>query len=185
MRGFRTRFTYANVMATLAVFLGMGGSAVAAQHYLLSSTRQIAPKVLRSLKGRVGANGLQGQAGAQGPRGDTGPAGPTGDNGPAGPPGPTGDPGTAKGYALINSDGTFDATRSKNVDRSFRLGTSEYCVDFTFTPVNLVATSINVGEIGARAIPCVDSLNRTYNAVVNTAGTTGAAASESFFLMAN
>ncbi len=48
----RRRFSYADVAATLALVLSMSGGALAAKHYLLSSTRQISPKVLRSLEAR-------------------------------------------------------------------------------------------------------------------------------------
>ncbi len=46
----RRRFSYANVAATLALVFSMSGGALAAKHYLLSSTRQISPAVLRSLE---------------------------------------------------------------------------------------------------------------------------------------
>ena len=48
----RKRITYANVAATLALVLSMSGGAMAATHYLINSTKQIDPKVLRSSKAR-------------------------------------------------------------------------------------------------------------------------------------
>jgi hypothetical protein len=42
----RLRFTYANVAATLALVFSMSGGALAASHYLITSKKQIAPKVL-------------------------------------------------------------------------------------------------------------------------------------------
>lgn len=67
-------------IALLALFFALGGTAVAARHYLITSTSQIKPSVLRQL---MGASGLaQGTPGAAGPQG---PAGPTGPQGPAGP----------------------------------------------------------------------------------------------------
>ena len=42
--------TYANVVATLALIFAMTGSAVAATHYLITSTKQISPKALKELK---------------------------------------------------------------------------------------------------------------------------------------
>lgn len=68
----------------------MSGGALAAQHYLLTSTKQISPKVLRQLKGHRGAKGArgpQGLQGAQGPQGIQGPAGAIGATGATGPPG--------------------------------------------------------------------------------------------------
>ncbi len=44
----RKRLTYANVTATLALVFSMSGGALAASHYLIKSTKQISPKVLRS-----------------------------------------------------------------------------------------------------------------------------------------
>jgi hypothetical protein len=66
---------YANVTATLAIMFSMSGGALAANRYLLNSTKQISPKVLNKLKGKTGATG---------PRGPRGPAGPTGKEGTAG-----------------------------------------------------------------------------------------------------
>jgi hypothetical protein len=44
----RKRLSYANVAATMALVFSMSGGALAAKHYLLSSTKQISPKVLKS-----------------------------------------------------------------------------------------------------------------------------------------
>src|SRR5438876_8031642 len=46
----RMRLTYANVAATLALVFSMTGGALAAKHYLINSTSQINPKVLKKLK---------------------------------------------------------------------------------------------------------------------------------------
>jgi hypothetical protein len=48
MERIRRHLTYANVTATLALVFAMSGGALAAKHYLLSSTRQISPGVLKS-----------------------------------------------------------------------------------------------------------------------------------------
>ena len=61
MSSIRRHLSYANVLATLALVFAMSGSALAASHYLINSTHQINPKVLRKL-GRVGPRGLQGRA---------------------------------------------------------------------------------------------------------------------------
>jgi hypothetical protein len=98
--------TYANVVATLALIFAMTGSAVAATHYLITSSKQISPKVLKELKapGKTGATGPAGSPGAQGPRGANGANGANGigtngtnglkgDQGPKGEQGPEGSPG--------------------------------------------------------------------------------------------
>jgi hypothetical protein len=97
----RKHLTFANVAATIAVFFAISGGAYAASKYLITSTKQISPKVLKSLVGKTGKAGVPG---AQGPAGSTGPAGPQGPAGAAGkgepgsegkvgPAGPEGKPG--------------------------------------------------------------------------------------------
>ena len=65
---------YADVAATLALVLAMGGTALAAHHYLIHSVKQISPQVRSQLRGR---------------------------RGPAGPPGPPG--GTSGGGGALHS----------------------------------------------------------------------------------
>jgi hypothetical protein len=86
----RKHLTYANVTVTIALVLAMSGGAYAASKYVISSTKQINPKVLKSLVGKTGANGAQGPAGAAGPAGTPGAKGETGAVGPAGAPGEKG-----------------------------------------------------------------------------------------------
>jgi hypothetical protein len=43
----RRHVTYADVAATLALVFAMSGGALAAKHYLLTSTKQIKPSVLK------------------------------------------------------------------------------------------------------------------------------------------
>lgn len=80
----RRRFSYANVAATLALVFSMTGGALAANHYLIRSTKQISPKVLKKLKGKTGKTGKTGNTGKTGGTGPVGPVGPTGPQGPAG-----------------------------------------------------------------------------------------------------
>jgi hypothetical protein len=81
----RRRLNYANVTATLALFFAMSGGALAAKHYLINSTKQINPKVLRALKGNAGSAGKEGAPGAPGKEGAPGAPGAPGKEGPRGP----------------------------------------------------------------------------------------------------
>jgi hypothetical protein len=83
----RRRVTFANVTVMLALVFAMTGGAYAAKHYLITSTKQISPKVLKQLKG---ANGPKGDAGPPGPAGPQGPAGAAGKEGPPGKDGASG-----------------------------------------------------------------------------------------------
>ncbi len=118
-----------NAIAWLALFVALTGTSMAASHYVVSSTKQIKPSVLKKLKGNRGPAGSQGPAGpqgaagkegvgSQGARGPTGPAGTRGNNGttgPEGPPGPgvgatgptgsTGEKGSAGGTGPTGSTG--------------------------------------------------------------------------------
>jgi hypothetical protein len=82
------KLTYANVIATLALFIALGGSAVAAKQYLITSTSQISPAVLKKLEGPKGPSGTTGAPGA------TGAQGAPGANGTPGVPGGRGETGS-------------------------------------------------------------------------------------------
>ena len=84
MSSIRRHLSYANVTATLALVFAMGGGAMAASHYSISSTKQISPKVIKALKGKTGKTGPTGAAGAQGKEGAPGKEGKEGQKGPAG-----------------------------------------------------------------------------------------------------
>jgi hypothetical protein len=88
----RLRLTPSTVIATLALVFAMTGGAYAAGKYLVTSTKQIKPSVLKQLQGKAGPAGA---AGAVGPAGAAGPAGPTGPAGAAGPAGANGENGAA------------------------------------------------------------------------------------------
>ena len=112
--------TYADVMATVAVFIALGGTSYAA---LVVTGRDVRDNSLtsadvrdRSLKARDLARGVlprgeRGEAGRAGPMGPPGPSGapgergPAGGSGPGGPAGPTGPQGDgAAAFASIGTD---------------------------------------------------------------------------------
>jgi hypothetical protein len=105
MRAIRKRLTYANVAATLALFLALGGAAYAATALPRNSvgTGQLKPeavtagkiakktrKQLQGARGPAGAQGPQGKTGKQGQRGPAGAKGAQGVQGARGPAGPDG-----------------------------------------------------------------------------------------------
>lgn len=84
----RIQITPATIIASLALVFAMTGGAYAAGRYVITSTKQISPKVLKSLTGKAGPAGAAGAAGA------TGATGPGGAQGPQGAPGAAGTNGT-------------------------------------------------------------------------------------------
>jgi hypothetical protein len=137
----RRRFSYANVAATLALVLSMSGGALAAKHYLINSTKQINPKVLKKLKGKSGPKGLNGLNGAPGA---------TGAQGPAGKEGPPGAAGSAVAYAHIlgatKPTEALDGANSKNVSAVTEPFPGGYCISTTVPIKNVAgAGDFNVG----------------------------------------
>jgi hypothetical protein len=106
----RGRFTYSNVAMTLALVFAMTGGAYAAKKYIVTSTKQISPAVLKQLKGSRGPVGAAGVAGPVGPTGPAGPVGPTGPAGVKGDTGAKGDPGTPGEPGKDGSPWTADGT---------------------------------------------------------------------------
>lgn len=121
---------YAKITATLALVFSMGAGAIAATHYLITSSSQIAPSVRAQLRGARGAEGPQGPAGREGAPGviitqempvvgPTGAAGATGPTGLAGKPttvgerGPTGPAGTFGGTVERVEEGRIDEASSE------------------------------------------------------------------------
>jgi hypothetical protein len=80
------------VIAVVALFIALGGTAFGA-HFLITSTNQIKPSVLKKLRAKRGPAGVKGATGASGPAGPAGPQGKEGATGKEGPPGKEGTPG--------------------------------------------------------------------------------------------
>jgi hypothetical protein len=97
----RKRFTYANVAMTLALVLAMTGGAYAAGKFVITSTKQIKPSVLKQLKGNTGPAGAKGATGPGGPAGPGGPQGPAGKDGAPGGNGSPGAPGESVTVAAL------------------------------------------------------------------------------------
>jgi hypothetical protein len=114
----RKQFTFANVALTVALVFAMSGGAYAASKYLITSTKQISPKVLKVLAGKPGAKGVGGAAGPAGPAGAKGETGATGKEGPAGKDGANGESVSAKEVK------TSETACSKQGGSSFTTGST-------------------------------------------------------------
>jgi hypothetical protein len=93
MQRIRSRLTYANAMATVAVFVALGGVGYAAAKLPRNSVgaRQLKKEAVTpaklSLKSKATLTGPAGRTGATGPRGPEGPRGLRGEKGETGNPG--------------------------------------------------------------------------------------------------
>jgi hypothetical protein len=136
----RSRITYANVVASLALFMAMGGTG-----YALSLPKaSVGAKQLK--KGAVTSKKVKNasllkkdfKAGQL-------PAGPQGPAGAAGSPGATGAPGSAAAYAHVTSGGGVFAPAAKNITSanvSHSAGTGVYCFqDLPFSQQSAIASS--------------------------------------------
>jgi hypothetical protein len=136
----RKRLTYANVAMTLALVFAMSGGAYAANKFLITSTKQISPKVLKALKGKAGPAGPAGPAGAAG----AGTAGAAGPQGPGGPQGPKGETGTKGEQGVKGENGTNGTTGFTETLPKGKTLKGEWSVVGTATAAaNAFATSVN------------------------------------------
>jgi hypothetical protein len=138
----RGHLTYANVAATLALVFSMSGGALAATHYLISSTKQISPKVLKQLKGNAGPAGAAGKIGAPG---EKGPSGPPGEKGPAGANGGNGSNGVGVTEAGAASKSECESGGIKYASAS---GTNHVCNGVTGFTKTLPKGKTETGEFG-------------------------------------
>jgi Collagen triple helix repeat (20 copies) len=188
----RSRLTYANLMSTLAVFVALGGASYAALTLPANSvgTKQIrkGAVTLAKLDSRA-QHALRGQTGSPGQKGDPGPKG---DPGSPGQPGAPGAPGSALAYAHINTDGSFDPARSKNVLKTELFPVAGiYCVSFTVTPNNVSATLVGTGNNGQIEVfydPSTSGCNdggNLFQIKVATSDAAGTLADHSFDIVVN
>ncbi len=106
----RLHLSPAMVIAGLALVFAMSGGAYAAKKYLITSTKQISPSVLKQLQGKAGPGGVPGIAGSAGPVGPAGPAGSGGAKGETGSAGAQGAAGAAGAKGVTGATGAKGAT---------------------------------------------------------------------------
>jgi hypothetical protein len=182
----RRRLSYANVTATLALVFAMSGGALAANHYLIESTKQIKPSVLKKLKGARGAKGANGTVGTIGPAGAAGAAGkegPQGKEGKTGKEGPEGESAT-KLWAAVNEAGAL--VKSSGAASAEKLSTGVYAVKFDqdITECALLGTTGATGFTGTSPgeISVQGKALTTDSLFIQTFTTTGTAANREFYV---
>ena len=169
MKGVRSRLTYANVMATVAVFIALGGASYAVSQLPKNSVKakQIAKDAVRASEVKANAVGTSevadgslleadfgagqlpvGLTGDAGPAGATGPKGATGLSGSIGPPGPTfaatidrADP-----VASPDNPGVGGATVSFTAPAAGRLLVEFEAVDDPTSAINGVSITCSAGN---------------------------------------
>ena len=151
LRAVLSRLTYANVVATIALMLALGGTAVAAATLtgrdIVDGTitgRDLRDFTIGPRKIKNGSLLARNFRAGQLPRGEpgaTGPAGPRGVAGPQGPTGPTGPPGpTPVAYSILD-DGFSTAGTAKVVDLALPAGL--YLVNARMSPFSAAVTSLS------------------------------------------
>ncbi|MBS1862412.1 MAG: collagen-like protein [Actinobacteria bacterium] len=144
MKHLSSKLTYANVVASLALFIALaGGTAFAASQLEKESvgTSQLKKEAVTPSKlSKKSKATLTGPQGPQGPKGDTGAPGPRGDRGEAGAAG------SAVAYARIEANGTLDAAASMNVaSASLSSVTGVYCITPSVPVHSIEVTTPHVG----------------------------------------
>jgi hypothetical protein len=150
----RTRINATTVLAGLALVFAMTGGAYAAKKYLITSTKQISPSVLKSLQGKAGAAGAPGAAGAQGAQGPAGPAGPAGAagaKGETGPAGAKGEKGATGNAGNAGPTGATGATGATGFTETLPSGKTE-TGDWNVTIVGAVSGG-TPGAVGSISFP--------------------------------
>jgi hypothetical protein len=192
------------VIAVVALVLAVTGTAVAAQRYIITNTKQISPAVLKQLaamggkgaNGAPGANGANGTPGAagpagpQGPQGERGEKGEKGDRGLEGPPGPPGTSigsgSTEIGWAVVDGEGHIVRASEAGVTAGRVSGViaGSYEVKFPSSVNGCVfQATIAAATPGVPSPAYVSAGTLTATTVlVQTAGTDGTLADRSFHL---
>jgi hypothetical protein len=134
----KPKLSYANVAATLALVFSMTGGAMAAHHYLITSTKQISPKVVKALAGKTGKTGPTGPQGIPGKEGTTGKEGKEGKQGV---------PGSALAYAHVEANGTVDAanTSSNITNANIKHTLTSGYYEFSGLPFTVHSVSVTLG----------------------------------------
>lgn len=142
----RGKLTYANLVATIAVFVALSGTSYAAL-VVTGKTVKNGSLTGADVKNRsLGAGELSRRARSslRGSAGSAGPAGPQGATGSVGPAGPAG---VAKAYARVAADGSV--TNASGGITVTTAGSSSFCISgLSFAPQSIVTSAATPFEPG-------------------------------------
>src|SRR5215207_4284554 len=182
MEKLRARLSYANVMATIAVFIALGGASYAAIKLPKNSvgTKQLKKEAVSLSKIKTSAkSAMKGQKGEQGDRGPQGEAGPAGQH-------------ATRLFARIVASNGF-ALNKNGVTEGENTGVGSYSIDFTSDLSNCVlqvttgvGLPVNPGDIysdGSGATVRVSAADSSV-ALVGTVDEEGTPTNASFFIAA-
>ena len=177
MRRFRPQLTYANIMATIAVFAALGGSSYAAitvtgKHVRNNSLTGKDVKNNSLGSGDVKNRSLQRKDFKRGVL-----------------PGGPGAGGSAVAYAYINDNATLDADKSRNIAAVSRANAlpNYYCITTSVPVENVIAGQANAtgGEIDAMLSDPFTSCPAGTTATVRTYTSAGGNTPRDFFVAFN
>jgi hypothetical protein len=174
MQRLRSKLSFANITAFIALFVALSGAAYAANSIngkdIINGS--ITGKDIK--KGSIPLTALKKL--------------PVGTPGPAGAPGAPGTPGSAVAFAHVLANGTLDTARSKNVSASKKIvSNGYYCVTPTVPVRNIIATAADT-IVGRQILAgfedpftsCPDDA-----VVIQTFNGAGAATDSAFFVAFN
>jgi hypothetical protein len=159
LKRFKGKLTYANVMATVAVFLVVGGGSAFAASQMLPKNSVGAKQIKRGAvtpaklsnaakaamtgpAGPAGAKGATGPKGSTGGKGATGPTGPAGAKGATGAQGPKGEAATVL-FAEVTAVGALN--KGSNVTSIIPTASGEYQIVFNRPVASCVAEATLAG----------------------------------------
>lgn len=180
----RRHLTYANVVASLALFLALGGAAFAATQLPRNSvgTGQLKPEAVTAgkiakrtrnqLRGAQGPQGPQGKTGKTGPKGATGARGATGATGATGAKGANGTDGTGPAFEVF---GTNKAVPGPIVAQTLAAGAYVLSADASLTNGGGVAAEVACTLAGSGEMKATIDAGQSATLSVSVVRTFGAA----------
>lgn len=190
MRHLQTNLSYANVVATFALFIALGGVSYAAVTLPANSVgraqlkpksvtlSKVAPSTRAALRGQTGAQGPAGSAGAIGPSGADGLVGPKGPTGVTGEKGEKGDPGGTDGYfdrdstTIVASQSNTDVATTSLDDGKYLITVSMNVTGQNGAPVNCALFDPQDQQLDSSSIKVAPAYLGSGNSLVLSASTT-------------